>query len=111
MITHTDFVDQLKAEVPESSGLVAEHLVDNDELLLHLLMSDLLRLVASTFSEGRTTVTDRLLAFVDRCLREGDDKVVNAVCVSFVEGFGAYPDESEALLSRWPSALRAELGR
>lgn len=111
MITHDDFIDELKVEVPESDGLVAEHLADNDELLLHPLMSDLLRLVVSTFSEGRTGVTDRLLAFVDRCLREGDDKVVNAVCVSFIEDFGACPGESDALLSRWPSALRAELGR
>lgn len=111
MITQGDFIDELNAEIPESHGLVAEHLADNDELLLHLLMSDLLRLVASTFSEGRTEVTDRLLAFVDRCLREGDDNVANAVCISFVEDFGAYPGESDALLSRWPSALRAQLGR
>lgn len=111
MITHDDFLGALKVEVSQSGGLVADHLADNDELLLHLLMSDLLRLVVRTFSEGRTGVTHRLLAFVDRCLREGDDQVVNAVCVSFIEDFGAYPGQSAALLSHWPSALRAELGR
>jgi hypothetical protein len=111
VITRADFLDHLKVAVPESADLVAEHLADNDELLLHPLMSDLLRLTASTFSEGRTGVTDCLLAFVDRCLRESDDDVVNAVCVSFVEDFGVYPGESDALLSLWPPALRAQLGR
>lgn len=111
MITRADFLDDLRIAVPESDVLVADHLADTDEILLHLLMSDLLRLAVSTFAEGRTGVTDRLLAFVDRCLREGDDDVVNAVGVSFVENFGGYPGESDALLSRWPPALRAELGR
>jgi hypothetical protein len=84
-----------------------QDLADNEELLLHLLMSDLLRLTVSTFAEGQTGVTDRLLAFVDRCLREGDDYVVNAVGVSFVEDFGVYSGESDVLLARWPPALHA----
>ena len=107
VITRDDFVDELKVAVPESEDLVTQHLTDNDEVLLHQLMSGLLRLTVSTFSEAQTGITDRLLAFVDRCLREGDDYVVNAVCVSFVEDFGAYPGESDALLARWPPALRA----
>ena len=28
-----------------------------------------------------------------------------------LEDFGTYPGESDALLARWPAALRAELGR
>jgi hypothetical protein len=111
VITCADFVDQLEVVVPEAHNIVVEHFGDYDELLLHLLMSDLLRFAVSTFSDGQTDVTDRLLAFVDRSLRDGDEDVVNAVCVSFVEGFGAYPGESDALLERWPPALRTELGR
>jgi hypothetical protein len=111
VITRDGFVDELRVAVPESGDLVAEHLADNDELLLHVLLSDLLRLAVSTFASGRVAVTDRLLVFVDRCLRDGDDDVVNAVCVSFVEDFGAFPGESDALLGRWPPSLRAELSR
>lgn len=111
VITRDTFVNELKEAVPESEDLVAQHLTDNDELLLHLLMGELLRLTVSKFSHGRTGITDRLLRFVDRCLREGDDYVINAVGVSFVEDFGTYPGESDALLARWPAALRAELGR
>jgi hypothetical protein len=107
--TRDSFLEAVRAAVPEAADIVAEHLADNDELLLHLLMADLLRLTASSFARGRTEVTDRLLAFVDGCLRDGDEDVVNAVLVSFVEDFGAGHGETEALLARWPPALRAEL--
>lgn len=113
MIRREDFLEELAVAVPESGDVVAEHLADNDGLLLllHLLMSDLLRMTVSTYAAGEVAVTERLLAFIDWCLREGDEYVVNAVAVSFVEDFGAHPGESDALLERWPPALRAELGR
>lgn len=111
VITSSNFVVELLDAVPESEPAVREHLSDFDELLLHLLMSDLLRLTVHTFDERQTAVTDRLLRFADRCLREGDNAVADAVRTSFVEHFGAYPGESDALLRRWPAALRAELGR
>ncbi|MFT4083329.1 MAG: hypothetical protein QM638_12155 [Nocardioides sp.] len=112
VIERNDFVGELRAAVPEARGSVTEHFADNeDELLLHPLMSDLLRLTIVTFADGRLDTTDQLLAFVDRCLREGDEDVVNAVAVSFVEDFGAYAGESDELLDRWPPRLRAELGR
>ncbi|GAB3259959.1 DUF7674 family protein [Nocardioides dilutus] len=111
MVRREDFLGELAAAVPESGDVVAEHLADNDELLLHVLMGDLLRMTVNAHAAGEVAVTDRVLAFIDRCLREGDDYVINAVAVSFVEDFGVYPGESDALLERWPPALRAELGR
>jgi hypothetical protein len=111
MIRREDLLQELAVHVPESEGMVAEHLGDNDQLLLHVLMSDLLRMTVSTYAAGNVTVTDWLLAFIDWCLRKGDDYVTNAVAVSFVEDFGVYPGETDALLERWPAALRAELGR
>lgn len=111
MIRREDFLGELAIAVPESEAVVAEHLADNDGLLLHLLMSDLLRMTVSAYAGGEKAVTDRLLAFIDWCLRKGDDYVSNAVAVSFVEDFGVAAGESDALLNRWPAALRTELGR
>ncbi len=111
VIKREDFLQELAVAVPESGDVVAEHLADNDGLLLHLLLGDLLRMTIDTYNAGDVRVTDRLLAFVDWCLRMGDDYVSNAVAVSFVENFGVLPGESDALLERWPSPLRAELGR
>jgi hypothetical protein len=111
VIRREDFLQELAVAVPESGTVVAEHLADYDGLLLHLLMSDLLRMSVTTYEADDVAVTDRLLAFIDWCLRTGDEDVSNAVSVSFVEHFGAFPGESDALLERWPPALRAELGR
>lgn len=112
VITVDRFLHELATAVPESADLVSDHLVEqNGELLLHLLMAELQRMTVSTFQAGQIEVTDRLLALVARCLHEGDDSVVNAVLVSFIEDFGVHPGESNDLLERWPSNLRVELGR
>ena len=111
VIRRADFLGELVVAVPESADVVNEHLADNDGLLLHLLMSNLLRMTVRTFREGKVDVTDRLLAFVDWCLRTGDGYVANAVALSFVEDFGQLSGETDALLARWPTALREELGR
>ena len=76
MIRHEDFLEELFVAVPESRDMVAEHLADNDGLLLHVLMSDLLQMTVRTYAAGEVAVTDRLLAFIDRGLREGDERVV-----------------------------------
>jgi hypothetical protein len=56
----------------------AEVLDERDTDRIDLLMSDLLRLTVSTFSEGQTGVADRVLGFVDRCLRKGDEDVARS---------------------------------
>lgn len=114
MITRTLFVDELLAAVPEAGAIVAEHLADNDgELLLHLLMSDLLRMGVAAFGDGDGDVqlARRLMDFIDTGFEDGDADVNNAVAMSFIEDFGAYPGESDAFLVTWPPALRRELGR
>ena len=112
VITGATFVDDLLSALPEANEMVREHLDDQDgEILLHLLMADLLRLGVAAFESARTDEALRMLHFVDRCLAEGDDYVTNAVHVSFVEDYGAGPNEPGSVLTLWPAALRADLGR
>lgn len=103
------FVGLLLASVPEVEPEVREHLVDNDELLLHLLMADLLRAAVGLFHAGELEVEQRLLRFIDLALRRGDAAVENAVRVSFVEHAGAIPEETPDFLASWPPGLRAQL--
>jgi hypothetical protein len=111
-VTEATFADQLVAEVPEARAVVDEHLLDQDgELLLHLLMSDLLRFVVQKFHGGERDVARRCLDFVDRALRDGDEGVANAVAVSFVEDVGSGPGETDAFVASWPTALLAEKAR
>ena len=109
VLTHDDFVGQLLASVPEVGPEVREHLDDNGELLLQVLMSDLLRAAVRLFHAGALEVEQRLLRFVDLALRHGDAAVENAVQVSFVEHAGAFPEETPEFLASWPAGLRVEL--
>lgn len=112
MITSGSFIRKLLLAVPEARNVADDHLDDSQgELLLHLLMSDLLRLGVAAFEDGGEGEAGRLLAFIDGCLSAGDEQVANAVAVSFVEGYGSGPNEPEEFLEMWPRGLRAELGR
>lgn len=110
-ITRATFAQDLLAAVPIAQATVDEHLRDNDELLLHLLMADLLRLTVSAHQRNDHDTVQSLLAFVDRALREGDEDVENAVCVSFIEHIGAGAGESEEFIASWPAGLRDEAAR
>lgn len=111
-VTHATFVDQLLAAVPEIEPVVSEHLEDQDgELLLHLLMSDLLRFAVHASRAGEGDVLPRLLAVVDRSLREGDNSVENAVALSFVAHVGYGAGETAEFIASWPAGLLAERDR
>ena len=68
MIRRETFLKELSVAVPESGAVVIEHMADNDGLLLHLLMGDLVRMTVSSYAAGEVAVTHRLLAFIDTCL-------------------------------------------
>lgn len=106
------FVDLVVARVPEAVPTVREHLADNDgELLLHLLMADLRRLAVNWFDQGSVAPLDRLLAVVDAGLCRGDERVENAVAVSFVEDAAWWEPASGAFVATWPSGLAQEVER
>ncbi|WP_409141894.1 hypothetical protein [Cellulosimicrobium sp. RS] len=106
-----EFIEQLLVSVPEVEPEVREHFDDKGELLLHLLMTDLLRAAVRFFHAGELEVEQRLLHFIGSALRQGDAMVENAVQVSFIEHAGAFPEETPAFLASWPPELRAELRR
>ena len=103
------FTALLVQEDPKSADLVREHYSDHDDLLIHLLLADLLRLCVSEFHAGSVDVSRRWLALVDRGLRDGDSALENAVLVSFVESAGHGEGETGEFLALWPSGLRTAL--
>ncbi len=107
----SDFVEHLVSSVPETAPVVADHFRDNDELLIHCLMADLLRFTVDAFGKGDLALSQRCLQAVERGLVDGDDAVVNAVAVSFVEDVGAYDGETPEFIASWPSKLLQEKAR
>ena len=112
VMTEADFVRSLADEAPEVRGLVDEHLRDQSgELLLHLLVADVRRAAVDAFQQGDGDLLRRLLDLLDRSLREGDERVENAVAVSFVEDAGWWDPAMRPFIDAWPAALRAEAQR
>ena len=95
-----------------------EHLLDNDEILPNVLMSDLGRLVAGYFTGstnleiGPPTETElrAILAILDAALAIGDEATANTVAVSFVEHLWGEPYYEE-LLPYLGLNTRAEIKR
>lgn len=106
----TVFLRELLRVVPEVLPVVQEHLADQDMLLLHLFLPELLALSVGWFP-GRPEALGRLLLVVEEAFRRGDSALVEAVAVSFVEHAGAHPGESPDFLASWPPALRGEWER
>ncbi|QSB24657.1 DUF7674 family protein [Curtobacterium sp. 24E2] len=106
----SDFADAVIAHVPAARSLVEENWDDeDDELLLHPFMYDLFVLAKSAYAAGDQATATWILRIVDDGLVLGDGHVQNAVALSFVEHYGAGPDETKAFLSTWPRGLRDEL--
>jgi hypothetical protein len=110
-MTSGDFLDAPGRDVPEAQSVVAEHLEDNDVLLLHLLTGDLRRFAFHSFEMGRRDVLERLLALVDLALREGTDHVRGAMTVSFVGNTEWWDPAMQPFIDTWPAGLRAEVHR
>ena len=111
-VTEDNFLALLREVVPETAPLIDEHNADYDgDLLVHLLMSDLLRFATAAYASGEVGVSDGLLQFVGSVLDNGDKRVKNAVQVSFVEHVGAWPGETPEFIATWPKSLLDERER
>jgi hypothetical protein len=91
--------------------VVAEHHEHYEELLLHLLVADIREMAIAAFTNGDADLAARIVSVFDEGLREGDERVENAVSVSFAEDTPWYDDERRPFIATWPPALTAEVAR
>jgi hypothetical protein len=89
----SELFDSIVAVAPPFQAVRREHLVDNDDQLLpHLLMSDLLRYLGSGITRGvdRAEIV-AILNVLDEALASGNSETENAIAVSFVEHLEGEP--------------------
>lgn len=106
------------AACPPFEAQVAEHIADNDEILGHVLMGDVGRLVESHFTGSSTIAVGpptedqvrAVLGVLDQAMLCGDAYTQNVIAVSFVEYLDNEPyfDRLEPMLG---PGLRLELER
>jgi hypothetical protein len=92
-INCVDLFSRIVEVCPSFATQVEEHYADNGEILCHVLIADLGRLVAGYFT-GKTSLVvgppneaelRGVLAVLDSAFVEADDETQNAIGVSFVE--------------------------
>ena len=105
-----DFIVNLVSESPEVAGVYRQHIADQGELLPHVLMGEITRLVIA--STARTEASDwrtKLLVRLESGIESGGDDVAELVGVSFVENLCGENAAIEILLPEMGNALRKEL--
>jgi hypothetical protein len=110
-MTPPDFVAQVRAADPRLSAVVEEHLADNDQLLLHLLVADLRREAEAAHAADDVELRDQVLALMDSAMAGGDAATRDAVAISFVEDSGWWEPDRADYFTCWPQAFRLELSR
>lgn len=113
-MTPADLFSEIERRVPKFAAIAREHHSDNDELLAHVLMYDLLQFVGRHFcgvpkpGEAPTEEeVDSILFLLEGEVVGGDEATENAIAVSFVEDLEAEPFFTD-LLDRFGPNLRAQ---
>ena len=105
----TEFVAAMAEASPEARSLRDEHLADYaGDLLIHVLMSDFQRLARDLYDRGELAALKQLLTIVDEGLRSSDERLTNAVAVSFVENADLFDASAQPFICAWPKGLREE---
>jgi hypothetical protein len=92
-LTRENFFESVLKVAPDFRSTYEEHIKDNDEVLVHLLMADLTRFVLTQCSEcaGVPGSILPLLSLLEEGINSSDDYLSNAVAVSFVENLQGEP--------------------
>ncbi|HEX7167067.1 MAG TPA: hypothetical protein VF230_08810 [Acidimicrobiales bacterium] len=107
----SEFVQRLVERVPEVRPILNEHLLDNDELLLHVFVARVRDLAIDAFDSDRRGLAHRIVETFELGLHDGNEAVENAVAVSFVEDTPWWDPDRAEFIETWPTGLRNEAER
>lgn len=97
-MTPANFIEDLVQEAPELQSAYLQHISDNDELLPHVFMGDVTRLVIEQV--GANVKADVLVRILDKCesaMDGADEAVSELLSVSFAENLATEREVMAAL--------------
>lgn len=115
MISGMKFVLELRHQVPELESLFGEHIVDYDEILPHVLMSDVAKFAeemdakAAQGSIRATEVLSHLLNLLEDGMHNGDETTKELIAASFLENLDRDNPRFAGLCLRFGEALTEAL--
>lgn len=103
-------LQDLARRIPALENVLVSHRADNcGEVIPHLLMADVARLVEdSLLSTNPSSDARSILELLDSGFRQGDESVRNLISVSFLENLPEWGREGRKIRSELGPALTAE---
>jgi hypothetical protein len=85
--------DAVLRALPAFKPVYDQHLADNHELLPHVLMADLSRLILGACRQARQAPPELepVLALLERAIDSGDKSLFDLIAGSFIEGVAGEP--------------------
>ena len=107
------WVANLVSQVPSLARLLDQHVAQNDELLPHVFLGEVTRIVEGAMASGPSRVRDvtRILSVMEQGLGSGDPTVVELISVSFLENLDQQASSYQPLRSMMGPLVRNELKR
>jgi hypothetical protein len=110
IVTYENLADDLLTNVPELRKMYEEHLADYDQVLPHVLLGDMVRymVLVSKETHDLSTRLKRIVDWIEKAVEIGDERVREAIVVSFLENLDKYESEGRQIESRLgPQAAEA----
>jgi hypothetical protein len=104
-----DFVARLTSASPELTEVYRQHIADQGELLPHVLMGEVTRLVVASVSHEQADWLPALLKQLEAGLVSGDGDIAELIGVSFVENLSGENAALKNLVPAMGEALRREV--
>ena len=104
-----DFVTRLTSTSLELADVYREHIADQGELLPHVLMGEITRLVIANAGREQADWLSTFLQQLEAGLVSGNDDIAELVAVSFVENLSGENAVIQTLLPTMGEALRREV--
>ena len=93
-MTPQTLFDRVVAVAPDFHAVLSEHRTDNDGVLPHVLMGDLLRYVGAKLDRAQPSELEEVKAIttvLESGIRSGNPATENVIAVSFLEHIDAEP--------------------
>jgi hypothetical protein len=111
LITKESFADELVAAIPEFRPQLEDHQAAFGEVMDHLLLADLVRMIEEAEARGDWLLIDRCLAFLEQAVATTDLYLLDLVAASFIENLEPWSDKHVRIFDRFPPRLAAQLQR
>lgn len=83
-LTVANYTDALLAQIPEAKSVYDEHLEFYGELINHPFFGDLFQFTRNVYANGEIALFTRIIEFINQLALSTDDKLLNAVHLSFI---------------------------